>query len=161
MSHPLRLSSIQTIAPPQVAAPQVAAAPAGRKKGDEPATKGKFRETMWFKKGELDSQAAVTAEEERTRTGKSVNDKADSLPMDERYKDDGSVTRADKDKYSLRTGNTQMMAAIPKPAAGGGTAAKVSEDALIGEMKGGRTWVFFAIGAAVIGVGLIIFMMAR
>ena len=38
---------------------------------------------------------------------------------------------------------------------------KVSEDALIGEMKGGRTWVFAAIGAAVVGVVLIIYMMAR
>ena len=41
--------------------------------------KGKFRETMWFKKGDLDAQAAVAAAEERARTGKDVGtDKADS-----------------------------------------------------------------------------------
>jgi hypothetical protein len=142
------------------------AVPQGKKKTEEPKgkkDKGKFRETMWFKKGELDSQAAVTAEEERARTGKSVNDKADSLPMDERYKDDGSITHGDKDKYSLRTGNTMMMTALQDPVGGGGTAKgeKVSEDALIGEMKGGRTWVLAAIGAAAIGVALIIYMMAR
>ena len=138
----------------------------GKKKTEEPRgkrEKGKFRETMWFKKGELDSQAAVTAEEELARTGKSGNDKADSLPMDERYKDDGSITHGDKDKYSLRTGNTMMMSAIQDPNAAGGTTTKekVSEDALIGEMKGGRTWIFAAIAAAVVGVGLILYMMIK
>ncbi len=147
-------------APVLPAAPVVAAAPAGKKKEEPRKEKGKFRETMWFKKGELDSSAAVTAAEERARSGKSVADKADSLPIDERYKDDGSITRGDKDKYSLRTGGTEMMAAIPREA-GGTSKNGVSEDALIGEMKGGRTWVFFAIGAAVIGIGLVIFMLAR
>lgn len=154
---------------PVVAAPVVPAAPAvaaaaqaaGKKKpADEPKReKGKFRETMWFKKGQLDAEAADADAEERARTGKSSGkDKADSLPIDERYKDDGSIGRADKEKFSLRTGSTQMM---PKVDPGGGTARGVSEDALIDEMKGGRTWVFAAIAAAVIGIGVIIFMLAR
>ena len=55
----------------------------------------------------------VAAAEERARTGKDVaSDKADSLPIDERYKDDGSISRSDKEKYSLRTGATMMMGAI-------------------------------------------------
>src|SRR5258708_5163474 len=52
-------------------------------KGGEDA-KGKFRETMWFKKGELDAQAAQAAAEEQATTGNdAVSDRADSLPIDE------------------------------------------------------------------------------
>jgi hypothetical protein len=119
---------------------------------------------MWFKKGDLDTQAAVAAAEERARTGKDVGaDKADSLPMDERYKDDGSISRGDKEKYSLRTGATQMMAALrageSPPGASGGH--KVSEDALIGEMKGGRGKILIAIAIGVVALVLLIVLIAR
>ncbi len=151
------------VAAPVVAAPQVAAQPAGKKKAEEPGAKGKFRETMWFKKGDLDAQAAVTAAEERERTGKdAAGDKADSLPMDERYKDDGSISRGDKEKYSLRTGATQMMTAVqdPRKQTAGDSTTKVSEDALIGEMKAGRGKIFIAIGVAVIIIVIIIVLLA-
>jgi len=153
------------VAAPVVAAPQVAAQPAAKKKAEEPGSKGKFRETMWFKKGDLDAQAATTAAEERARTGKdAAPDKADSLPMDERYKDDGSISRGDKEKYSLRTGGTQMMSAVQDPRNRGGagestSGSKVSEDALIGEMKGGRT-KYIAIGLAVLVVIILIVVFA-
>jgi len=115
---------------------------------------------MWFKKGDLDAQAAVAAAEERARTGKdAAADKADSLPMDERYKDDGSISRGDKEKYSLRTGGTQMMAAIKNDP--GQSLNKVSEDALIGEMKGGRSKVLIAIAIAVVAIVLLIVLVAR
>jgi hypothetical protein len=153
------------VAAPQVAAPQVAAQPAGKKKAsEEPATKGKFRETMWFKKGELDVQAAQAAAEERARTGKDVAaDKADSLPIDERYKDDGSITRSDKEKYSLRTGATQMMAAVrDQPEEGGRRGGKrVSEDALIGEMKGGRTRLLVIAAFVLIIIAVIAYFATR
>ncbi len=138
--------------PPQVApqpmAPQVApqpmppqAAPAGGKgKVKQPAAappagraKSKFRETMWFKKGELDAEAAEAAAIERARTGADNADRADSLPMDDRYRDDGSITHGDQAKFSLRTGSTQMMPAYKDPASG-----SVSEDELVGELKSGR-----------------------
>jgi eukaryotic-like serine/threonine-protein kinase len=152
------------VAAPVLAAPVVAnqAAAAGKKKADEGdgGKKGKFRETMWFKKGDLDTQAAIAAAEERARTGKDVStDKADSLPMDERYKDDGSITRGDKEKYSLRTGGTAMMQAL-RPE-GAGTSMKVSEDELIGEMKGGRKAVMIAIAVGIIAVIAIVLMMVR
>jgi hypothetical protein len=149
------------VAAPQVpAAPQVANAAAGKKKPAE-ETKGKFRETMWFKKGDLDAQAAVAAAEERARTGKDVaTDKADSLPIDERYKDDGSISRSDKEKYSLRTGATMMMSAV-KDAPPDASMNKISEDVLVSEMKGGRTWIFLAIAAGLVAIGLIIAMLAR
>ncbi len=147
------------VAAPVVAAPVVAAAPAGKKKAqvvDDP--KGKFRETMWFKKGDLDAQAAVAAAEERARTGKdAATDKVDTKSIDERYNDDGSITRGDKEKYSLRTGGTEMMPAMRDH---GGKAsaslAKVSEDELIGEMKGIPKWIIFAIVGGLIGVVVIV-----
>jgi serine/threonine protein kinase len=157
------LPSAPVVAAPVVASPQAAAAAPAGKRGAAPAedNKGKFRETMWFKKGDLDAQAAIAAAEERARTGKDVTgDKADSKPIDERYNDDGSITRGDKEKYSLRTGSTMMMSSLdPKKASASHT--KVSEDELIGEMKSGRTKVIAAIVAGVIVILLIIFMIAR
>jgi eukaryotic-like serine/threonine-protein kinase len=161
-SSPVAAAPAVVVAPaaPVVAAPVVAAA----KKNADPAAskdekKGKFRETMWFKKGDLDTQAAIAAAEERARTGKDVaNDKADSLPIDERYKDDGSITRGDKEKYSLRTGGTQMMQAVRGDI--GAAAAKVSEDDLIGEMKSGRRLVMIAIAIGVIAAIAIVIMLA-
>jgi serine/threonine-protein kinase len=156
------------VAPPQVAAPQVAqaaaAAPAGKKKA--PAAedaKGKFRETMWFKKGDLDAQAAIAAAEERARTGKdAATDKADTKPIEDRYNDDGSVTRADKEKYSLRTGATQMMPSMKDmPGMNASQSmSKVSEDALIGEMKGLPKWLILTIVIGVLAIAgiLIVFL---
>jgi hypothetical protein len=149
------------VAAPVVASPQTAPTAQGKRKA-EPAddNKGKFRETMWFKKGDLDAQAAIAAAEERARTGKDVaSDKADSKPIDERYNDDGSITRGDKEKYSLRTGSTMMMNSLDKknPSA---SLNKVSEDELIGEMKGGRTGVIIAIVLALAAIAAIVYFIA-
>ena len=155
-------------APPVLAKPTIAAvkaeaaAPAGKKKPVEPddkKQKGKFRETMWFKKGELDAQAAETAASDRAKGQDAIGDKADTLPIDERYKDDGSISRGDKEKYSLRTGATQMMAAVKaEPAT---SVARVSEDALIGEMKGGRNTVLIVLVAAALAIALVVFLFVR
>ena len=150
------------VPPPLLAAPILAPAGGGGKKAGKPGddTKGKFRETLWFKKGELDAQAAELAAEERAKTGKDVaTDKADSLPIDERYKDDGSVSRSDKEKYSLRTGATTMTAAVREP--GASLSNKVSEDALIGEMKRGRNKVLAFIALGIIVLAGLVFVLMR
>lgn len=140
----------------------VPAQPAGKKgshRGDE--GKGKFRETMWFKKGELDAQAADAAAAERARTGKDVAiDKSDSKAIDERYNDDGTITRGDKEKYSLRTGATEMMPAI-KDQKPGVSMNKVSEDELMGEMKGLPLWIKVAIPLGLLAIVVIIVLFAR
>ncbi|HEU0034449.1 MAG TPA: serine/threonine-protein kinase [Kofleriaceae bacterium] len=166
LSPAVAQSAVQNPEPPKVSAPVVAApvvaATSGKKpKAGEADSKGKFRETMWFKKGELDAQAAQAAAEERAKTGKELagTDKADSLPIDERYKDDGSITRSDKEKYSLRTGATQMMSAVREGRETGSN--KVSEDALIGEMKSGRSWVLIAIIIAIVVGAAIVFFATR
>ena len=149
-------------APTVPGAPVVAAAPMlGTKKRSNDA-KGRFRETMWFKKGDLDAQAAQAAAEEHARTGKITSDKSDLLPIDERYKDDGSLSRTDKELYSLRTGATVSTAAVRAPSeSAAGASIKVSEDALIGEMKGGRNRIFAIIAVVVVALVLLIALLAR
>lgn len=103
----------------------------GQKRGKKSSKKGdKFRETLWFKKGELDEAAA----EEAANGGDSMrSDKADDLPVEDRYADDGSVTDEDQDRLSLRTGDTNAMRALDD----GDDDDAVSEKELVGEMKGG------------------------
>jgi hypothetical protein len=53
-----------------------------------------------------------------------------------------------------------MMGAI-KDAPASQSMNKIGEDVLVSEMKGGRTWIFLAIAAGVVAIGLIIAMLAR
>jgi hypothetical protein len=143
-------------------AQQAAGAAGGKKKVEieaKKASKGKFRETMWFKKGELDAAAAEAAAEETQKDPNAqIADKADALPMEDRYNDDGSLNRGDAEKYSLRTGATSMMSAIrPEDVQRG----DVSEREIIGEMKGGRAWIYVVIVIGVIGIIGVIAAMAR
>ena len=152
----------RVIPPPLLAAPILNTGGGKKPSRAGDGSKDKFRETMWFKKGELDAQAAQAAAEERAKTGKdAATDKADSLPLDERYKDDGSLSRSDKEKYSLRTGGTTRTAAIRDSGTSASTGGKVSEDALIDEMKGGRNKIFAFIAIGLVAVALIIFLLAR
>jgi serine/threonine-protein kinase len=103
------------------------------------SSKGKFRETMWFKKGELDEAAAEAAA--KAKPDANVSIRSDSMEMDERYKDDGSLTSQDKDRLSLRTGATMMMEALPNQKSGPG----VSEKELVSEMTAGRGKIVLAV----------------
>jgi hypothetical protein len=153
--------------PTPLAAPVIAPLLGSKARPGDDA-KGKFRDTMWFKKGELDAQAAQAAADEHARTGHVASDKADQLPIDERYKDDGSLSHTDKQLYSLRTGATQANAAVRDAAAQSATdkiAArvpdKISEDALIDEMRGGRNRVLAIIAVALAVVAVLVFLIAR
>ena len=153
------------LAAPVLAAPKIAEKTQGLKKPQvgkgvggkgkatanvpEPASKdkkGKFRETMWFKKGELDEAAAEAASEKRKKD-ELVSDKADEMGIDERYNDDGTITDSDKERLSLRTGSTMM-----EPVRNVVSRNDVSEHDLISEMKGNRTKVFACIAAGVLAL---------
>jgi len=125
--------------------PEAAAAAAEKKK-----KKGKFRETMWFKKGELDEAAARAAAQAQPESG--VSSKADEMEMDVRYSDDGSITEQDKDRLSLRTGATMMMEAIPEQSA----KHHVSEDELVSEMTAGRNKILIGLGVGVVALGILL-----
>jgi hypothetical protein len=123
--------------------------PGGKKKQDvrekKKSSKGKFRETMWFKKGDLDAAAAEAAAHDKEGA---APDKADSLPMEERYSDDGTITTSDAARYSLKTGHTGAMPVMRDRDPG----SSVSEGDLIGEMKGGSRFLLIVIGIAVIAI---------
>ncbi len=153
-------------AAPVVATPAAASAAnsgsAGGKRAGVPVTpeaaaeaaaknKGKFRETMWFKKGELDEAAARAAAQAKPEAG--VSAKADEMEMDVRYSDDGSITEQDKDRLSLRTGATMMMEAIPEQAA---VKNRVTEDELVSEMTSGRNKILMGLGLAVVAIGIVL-----
>ena len=131
---------------PLIAAPVIGAGASssgkkskGEKSDKSDKSKGKFRETMWFKKGELDVQAAEAAAAEHAKSGK-----------------EGS----DKEKYSLRTGATMMTAAV-RDSGAHNSMGKVSEDALIGEMKGGRNKIFALLAVGLIVIVLVVVLLAR
>jgi hypothetical protein len=112
-----------------------------------PNKKGKFRETMWFKKGELDEAVAASVD------GPEAPARADELPIEDRYKDDGTLTADDRDRLSLRTGGTQMMPAMQPGAVPG---ERMDDDALVGELSGSRTRSILIIVGAIIVAAMIV-----
>ena len=126
----------------------------GKRRVSQPAidTKGKFRETMWFKKGELDEAAAAAAA--AAHEGELVHDKADALPIEDRYRDDGTLNRQDAERLSLRTGHTQVgLQARAEPLA----RKRVSERELVGELRRGRIWLFLFLLLLASGVGAAVY----
>ena len=83
-SSPRRSSLRRCVAAPVVAHRRRSRSRRQEEGGRATGQKGKFRETMWFKKGDLDAQAAVAAAEERARTGKDVADRQGRLAADGR-----------------------------------------------------------------------------
>ena len=117
----------------------------------------KFRETLWFKKGELDVEAAQDAarDEDDLRPGA-----VDLLPLEDRYLDNGSLTRGDSVEFGVHSGVTQHMAPLDGEPGAGAEAADAGVDVrhLVGEMRRGRRAVFAAIGAAALALGLAVFL---
>lgn len=76
-----------------------------------------FRETLWFMKGEVDPGTDEQIDEKElseVQVGDgSISDKDQS--MDDRYRDDGSVTAEDRRKFSIKTGQTGMLPAVQVP----------------------------------------------
>src|SRR5258705_13338678 len=66
-----------------------------------------FRETLWFKKGMLDLEQAEAAGADDLHPRA-----ADLLPIEDRYLDDGSVTRDDSNGFSVPTGRTAFVPGI-------------------------------------------------
>lgn len=117
-------------------------------RGDGEDGKSKFRETLWFKKGELDALSAQNS------GGSDAT--VDTLPIEDRYNDDGTISGGDAQRYSLRTGNTEVRMA--RMTDGKRLTGSMSEDDLVSEMKAGRgKWIL--IGAATLAVVLIVILM--
>lgn len=65
----------------------------------------KFRETLWFKKGLLDADVASQASEDEPTA-------VDTLPIEDRYLDDGTVTASDSVQFGLHTGTTRPLPTV-------------------------------------------------
>lgn len=110
---------------------------------------GKFRETMWFFKGELESAMAESGEGKEEEEGHPDD-------LQDKYLDDGSlVGNKEAQKLSLRTGNTQMMQAVKVPS-GVLPGEKMSEKEFISDLnRGKKLGIIFIVGLLIV-VGVIV-----
>lgn len=137
-----------------------AAAGGGPKGG--PAGKGaNFRETLWFKKGDVE-QMVAEAKAKAAASGKPAAPAAaegegapsetdlpvvdEGKPLEDRYLDDGSVTVEDRKKFSLRSGGT----ATAMPVVGKMPGERMSENEMLDEIGGRKKIMIIGIAAAVV-----------
>jgi Protein kinase domain len=134
-----------------------------------------FRETLWFKKGDVEqmvaeakakaaSAAAVGRAEANGAAELPPEDghgdgHEDGKPLEDRYLDDGSVTVEDRKKFSLRAGGTA--ASVPVVAASM-PGDRMSESEMFNEIGGGKRVKVIAIAAlAVAAVVAVLFFTMR
>lgn len=145
---------------PAVAAPSRPAEPA---KGGAPKAGAAFRETLWFKQGDVE-QMVADAKAKLHAAGKGTSETAvlpdDARPLEDRYADDGSVTVEDRKKFSLRTGGTAT--AMPSVGDAHVPGEQLSERAMVGEISGGRrTLILVVAGVIVLALIVVIAMMVK
>ena len=155
----------------QASAAQRSATPASGGGAIKPAQAGKapppksgaaFRETLWFKKGDVDQMVAdhkakLAAAGKPGDEGELPTD--DVRPLEDRYVDDGSVTTEDRRKFSLRTGGT----ATALPAAGTAMPGpKMDERELVGEIgRGRRTAILLVAAVVIVALAVVVAMMMK
>ena len=115
------------------------------------AAGGTFRETLWFKKGDVDQMVAEARARVEAARGKGPAPEAepeapaeDARPLEDRYVDDGTVTTEDRKKFSLRTGGNRHRRCPPSESVPG---ERMSEAEMVGEIGGRKRMVI--IGGAV------------
>ena len=171
-SPSMRDSGPSAATPPPVAAtppPQHLQAPSGPT--PKPAAGGTFRETLWFKKGDVDQMVAdararveaarakgVAVPEPEVVAAATIEEEV-AKPLDERYVDDGSVTTEDRKKFSLRSGATSTAL----PTVGGQVPGeRMSDTEMMGEIGGGKRIVIIVGAVAVaLAIGVTLFMVLR
>jgi serine/threonine-protein kinase len=133
--------------------------PAEAGKAPPPKAGAAFRETLWFKKGDVD-QMVADAKAKQAATGKPGAEAElpteDVRPLEDRYVDDGSVTTEDRKKFSLRTGGTAT--ALPAAAAAI-PGEKMSERDLVEEIGRGRRTAILLVAAVVIVAAIVVVAM--
>jgi len=129
--------------------------PAEAGKAPPPKAGAAFRETLWFKKGDVE-QMVADAKAKQAAAGKPAAEAElptdDVRPLEDRYVDDGSVTTEDRKKFSLRTGGTST--ALPA-AAVSIPGEKMNERDLVEEIGRGRRTAILVVATVVI-VALIV-----
>lgn len=123
----------------------------------------RFRETLWFKKGHAQAEAAqaqaqaqaqVQVTWDDARDAQAEAEGADTLPIEDRYMDDGSLAPADSHVFGVHTGQTQMLQPVDLAAAMDvASVASVPERALVAEMKTGRRLVLVMMAIVALALG--------
>src|SRR5208283_5056901 len=130
--------------------PVLGVKPAEAGKAAPPKPGAAFRETLWFKKGDVD-QMVADAKAKQAAAGKPAAEAElptdDVRPLEDRYVDDGSVTTEDRKKFSLRTGGTSTAMPAAAVAIPG---EKMNERELVEEIGRGRRTAILLIAAVVI-----------
>ena len=146
-------------APANHAAP-VAAAPAvalGAKANNQTGKKGAFRETAWFKRGEIEEEMAkaqAAAGDNALKTGTTGK----HLPVDESQVD---LSAQDRARLSLKTGATQAMPVMRAPVQAL-PGERMDEAEMLAELNPSRKYFIIA-GAALLAIvlGLVIYFATR
>lgn len=125
-----------------------------------PKSGAAFRETLWFKKGDVeqlvaDAKAKLATGGKPPAEGELPNE--DVRPLEDRYVDDGSVTTEDRKKFSLRTGGT----ATALPVSGAAIPGKhMNEDDLVQEIGHGRRTAILLVAIAVVVLAVVLVFMS-
>jgi hypothetical protein len=134
----------------EVKAPVTGSArPASAGKGE--AGKGNaFRETLWFKKGDVEHMIAEARAKIASPEGKAPEAPSPAeevLPIEDRYVDDGTVTSDDRKKFSLRAGNTSAVMPAVKGRVPG---ERMSDEDVIREVSSSRKVVVILVAIVVV-----------
>jgi len=147
--------------PPVAPAPTSAASASGVPGGPAPAKPtgaAAFRETLWFKQGDVDQMVAdarAKLDASRAKSGPGAPAPApepevapaEAKPLEDRYRDDGTVSVDDRKKYSLRSGATSA----GLPTVGGVVPGdRMSAEEMMGEIGGGKRTVIIIAAVAVV-----------
>lgn len=133
-----------------------AAAGAGGSKG------AAFRETLWFKKGDVEQMVAEAKAKVAAAGGgaekiEKIEAPEDIRPIEDRYVDDGSVTTDDRKNFSLRQGHTATALPVVGKSLPG---EKMSDKDIVGELAPARKiMVFVGVGVAALVVVITLFVM--
>ena len=159
-------SGAQATPPPVAPAPIGAPPPAGGPAPAKPTGAAAFRETLWFKQGDVDQMVAdarAKLDASRAKAGAPVPEPevpaADTKPLEDRYRDEGNVSVDDRKKYSLRSGATSTAL----PTVGGVVPGdRMSAEEMMGEIGGGkRTAIVVAAVLVVLGIIVGVYMAFR
>lgn len=150
--------------PPMRAAPPAASPVAQGTQPRAEASSGKgaaFRETLWFKKGDVEHMIAE-AKAKLGTTAKPAEVEVpseDVRPLEDRYQDDGSLSVEDRKKFSLRSGATVASMGAP---VGHVPGEKMSAAELAGEVSGSRKNLMLIVVGAVVVVAIVaVFALTR
>jgi hypothetical protein len=110
----------------------------------------KFRETLWFKKGELDARHAAEAAEGGDDLAPGA---ADLLPVEDRYRDDGSLSRTDSHAFGVHSGTTSW---IRQTSGSGVAAGGYGEEELVREMRRSTAITLIVLGSGLLALGAVV-----